>query len=770
MKSSFIKVLIFLFCANELFANELDISAKNISIDKKKDISIFQGDVIIKDENNNVIKSDYAIYNNKQENIEVKGAATIVTSEGYKIETENLNYNKTKKIILSKSSTEIHDPENNKIYLDNFEYQANKNIFKSIGYIKVIDVSKNVYEFSQIYIDEKKKELVGTDSKAFLNQEDFKTDKNNKPRIFSNSIAIKKEKSNFIKSTFTMCNYRKNDKCPPWELSASKMTHDNIKKTIYYENALIKIYNVPIFYFPKLAHPDPSVKRRTGFLIPSYADTKNLGSSIDIPFFWAMSHDRDLTFRNKIFVNENPLISGEYRHAFKNSNLILDFGYTEGYKNTSDKKKPGDKSHFFAKFFKKFDFGPNKESDLEVNLQDVSHKKYLKLYRIDSDLVNYETNTLENVINFNHYDDEEDLFFSLKSSVYRNLSDSYNDKYEYVLPDININKSFYNEKFGSGSFNTNFKVQTYDTNKSENFLINDLNWSYDKKFFDFPYDGKILTSLKNINYETKNVDRFKDKTTSEFFGALGYKASIDMIKNDNKGITHILKPKFLARYSPNHMRKEIGDNSLYRENIFSLNRLSSSSNFESGTNFTYGFDYERTSASNKLNFSVGQIVNEKKTNKNMPDSSSLDKRFSDVVGSFSYTNNNNLKINYNYSLDQNFKEMNYNEVGAEYALNDIKFNLDYLKENNISEEKEYMKSSIQIKKGSNGLFSFSNKRNIITNSSEYYNLSYEYVNDCLRAGLVYRREFYNDSELESENSLMFKITLNPFGEVSSPKF
>ena len=81
-----------------------------------------------------------------------------------------------------------------------------------------------------------------------------------------------------------------------------------------------------------------------------------------------------------------------------------------------------------------------------------------------------------------------------------------------------------------------------------------------------------------------------------------------------------------------------------------------------------------------------------------------------------------------------------------------------------------VKSSLEIKRGNNGLFTFSNKRNIITNSSEYYNLSYEYINDCLRAGLVYRREFYNNSELEAENSLMFKITLSPFGEISSPKF
>ena len=67
-------------------------------------------------------------------------------------------------------------------------------------------------------------------------------------------------------------------------------------------------------------------------------------------------------------------------------------------------------------------------------------------------------------------------------------------------------------------------------------------------------------------------------------------------------------------------------------------------------------------------------------------------------------------------------------------------------------------------------FSIDNKRNLTKNSSEYYDLSYEYFNDCLRAGLVFRREFYNDSELEPENSLMFKISLIPFGNINSPSF
>ena len=82
--------------------------------------------------------------------------------------------------------------------------------------------------------------------------------------------------------------------------------------------------------------------------------------------------------------------------------------------------------------------------------------------------------------------------------------------------------------------------------------------------------------------------------------------------------------------------------------------------------------------------------------------------------------------------------------------------------------KNYFKTRVKIKNKDDGLFAFETKRNLVTNSAEFYDLSYEYINDCLRAGLVYRREFYNDSELEPENSLMFKVTLTTFGNVNSP--
>ena len=68
-----------------------------------------------------------------------------------------------------------------------------------------------------------------------------------------------------------------------------------------------------------------------------------------MPYYWNIGPDKDFTLTSKFFTSEHPLFLGEYRQAFKKSNLIMDFGHTEGYKKTSAIKTSGSKSHFFSK-------------------------------------------------------------------------------------------------------------------------------------------------------------------------------------------------------------------------------------------------------------------------------------------------------------------------------------------------------------------------------------------------------------------------------------
>ena len=768
MKNKIISLIIYLLCFNSLFAENLNIQSLKINIDKNTKLTIFEKEVVATDHINNVLKTDYAEYRKDRKLLKSTGKTTILTSEGYFISGNDMIFDQINNLIKSNKPATVRDLENNKIYLEKFEYSTINKFFKSNGDTRVVDSKDNSYNFSQIYVDEIKKEIIGSDVKAFLNEESLKVNVKNKPRVFANTVKIKNNQSEFTKSVFTLCDYRKNDKCPPWSLQASQMSHDKIKKTIYYDNAVIKIYDLPIFYTPKLSHPDPTVNRRSGFLPPTYSDTKNLGSGLTVPYYWAINEDRDLTVTSNLFVSEKPLYLGEYRQAFEKSNLIMDFGYTGGYEKTNDKKKAGDKSHFFSKYVKNFKVNES-DNNFELSVQNVSNNKYLKLYKIKSNLVEYETNTLENTFKFTHENDN--LFLGFKASAHETLNDSYNDKFEYILPDLILDKNLFNNvKFGSADFQSNLIFHNYDTNKSTSFLVNDIDWNYKTKYFSNGLKGNILGKLKNVNYETKNVDTYKDKPTQELFGALGYLTQVDLFKETKNKTNHFLTPKMLLRYAPGHMRKnEESVARVNKLNIFSLDRLNEYNNFENGLSATIGFDYEKLNNNNELNFSLGQIINEKE-NKDMPSTTSLDEKLSDVIGAANFKINEKIGLEYNFALDQNYKDINYNDIGASFTTDPVKFNFSYLQEKEHLGNQEYLKTNLEISRNDSGVFSFNTKRNLITNSAEYYNLSYEYLNDCLRAGLVYRREFYNDSELESENSLMFKITLTPFGNINSPSF
>ena len=121
----------------------------------------------------------------------------------------------------------------------------------------------------------------------------------------------------------------------------------------------------------------------------------------------------------------------------------------------------------------------------------------------------------------------------------------------------------------------------------------------------------IIIFLLVTNNLFANTLEYKDDTTNEIFGALGYLAKIDLFKSTNNQSKHFLSPKALFRYSPDHMRKETETVRLSHLNIFSLDRLNTSSNFESGSNVTVGFDYKFKNLNKELDFSLGQTINAK---------------------------------------------------------------------------------------------------------------------------------------------------------------
>ena len=75
-----------------------------------------------------------------------------------------------------------------------------------------------------------------------------------------------------------------------------------------------------------------------------------------------------------------------------------------------------------------------------------------------------------------------------------------------------------------------------------------------------------------------------------------------------------------------------------------------------------------------------------------------------------------------------------------------------------------IKSDLKIELNEFSEMNFDFRRNLETDSTEFYSLAYNYLNDCLRAGVVFRRKFYEDRDIEHSDSLMFKISLIPLGD------
>ena len=777
MKNKIYKFLLILFCicyVNKSNADELDISATEVRVDRDNQIVYGEGNVEISDVEKNLIKSEKAEYNKAKNLLKAIGKTYIETSEKFEISGTDIFYDRQKKIIYSQNDTVIKDRDGNRVFVNMFNYLTEKKMFLSKGNIKIIDKRNNEYLFSEIYIDEKKRKIVGSDVKSFFNEEFLKADPRNEPRFFANSGTIDEDGVVLEKGIFTTCQNKEGDKCPPWTIRAKKIKHDSAKKTIYYDGAIVEVYDFPIFYFPKFFHPDPSVKRQSGFLFPTFQNNSNLSSSATIPYYWAISKDRDMTFTPKIYTAENFIAMNEYRQAFKNGFWIVDSSYTKGYKNTDNTKLPGGRSHLFSKLT--LDFSKNDYfSNLEANFQHVSNDTYLQVHDIDTDLVDKEENILTTDINYEFQDSKK--FIGLSASMFENTTVVDRSKYEYIIPNITFERNIYSDDdIGLIDIYSNAFVKNYKVNQYTKMFVNDFNW----KSKQFSNMGGLQSNfeglLKVVNYEADNADQYKiDGLTTEAASAVAYNAKIPLVKKDNKkNKINLAVPRFSLRFAPNQMRNISDDNiRLSYSNLFSLNKNSQVDVIERGTSATLGFEVSNNDFSNNTtgrknySLSLGQSYNID-DNENIPTKSSLDQKVSDLVGEAFVRVSDNLTLKSEFNLDNNIKDMNYQDLQANLILGNTNFNLKYLEEDNHIGTSSYVKSDIKINFDNATELSFDLRKNLETNSTEFYNLAYDYINDCLKAGLVFRREFYTDRDVESSDSLMFRISFLPFGGIDSP--
>ena len=731
---------------------EDNISVKGLTIKyfKNESLLIVNEGKIKKIDDNLEINSKTIEYNINQSNLDFRDDIKIYdNNNNLRINSDEINLNLETQKIISKSESEIEDNLGNIYQVSEFEYDLEDKIIKLVE-LKVLDINANTFKMKIAFLDLEKKELVAKD--VGLN---FKISENseNEPRLKGRSLISNNENTIVKKGTFTFC--KKREKCPPWEMTAEEIKHDKQKKTIYYKNASLKIYDKKVFYFPKFFHPDPTVDRQSGFLVPKIQDNSTTGLSFNLPYFVAIAENKDITLSPRFFAKDKFLIQSELRQKNKNSNHEIDFSH---YISSGENSK----NHFFYNFNKDYENENFNEIELNIKLEQVSDETYLKAYKIESPIID-NTSNLTNSFELNLYD--EDVSFSSNLDIYEDLSKLDNDKYEYV-PNFSFSKVLNENKM----FSSKGYYKNYNTNITEKVLINNFEFNSTSKFLNNGVINENKLLIKNVNSSASNSNKFKNKGSLSLMPTFQANYLFPLTKETNE-LSKTLTPKLSLKLSTPHtkdIRKT--DRKINYNNVYDLNRLGIDESNEGGVSLTYGYEYavkKKSNSEEKMKFGLANNLRFD-DNEDLPSNSNLGDKISDFVGIFNYKPNKNFKFDYDFSLKNNLSDKNYELYGFEFYLKNLTTKFEYLNENNSNLKTSYLKNETRFDFNEQNSLIFETRENKEKSFTEFYNLIYQYKIDCLTAAVEYNKEYYNDQDLKPSENLFLKLSIIPFGGMNSP--
>ncbi|MDC0469695.1 hypothetical protein OAN07_04530 [Candidatus Pelagibacter sp.] len=728
---------------------EYNIDKKILKIKKN-------GLIFIKSKNTSIIFKESTI-DETQQTIQLNGNVEIFEkNKQLKIKSDNLLYNIKLNLIKSDSKTIVESKNQNYFFAESLFYETKKDLLK-VKDLTFEDKYSNKFSSNLAFINVNTNKVFGKDLFINLNSSEFS---NNEPRLKGNSVVVDENYSILTKGIFTSCKRR--DGCPPWQITAKKITHDKKKKIINYENALLRLYDKPILYFPKFFHPDPTVKRQSGFLTPSFSRSNNSSNYINLPYFYAISDNNDFTITPRFYSNNNFLVQSEFRQVNKYSYHILDFSYFNENRNK-------DGNHLFYSLSNFFNLSNFDKSKIDLKIQQTSSDTYLKKNKINSKIIN-DKNILENSVNINMYN--PDLLVDIAATSYENLNRNGNDRYEFIMPSLNIIKNIKNNTKIKGNiiFETESLIRNYNTNVTEKLNINNLVFKSDPIISKFGFYNYYDFIIKNSNTNSKNSKNFKNDENNVVSSLVQLNSSLPLKKN-SKNYESILKPKLSFKIAPEHTKNYKDDETTIDiNNIYSLNRISKKDTLEGGISLAYGGDYSLL-----RNLDDHEIINFKfannirfKENEDLTNINQIGQKTSNFFTESILTPHENFTLRYQNSIKNNLSEINSEILVSEIKFKNFNTSFSYLNENYTSKDNTFILNETNYNFDDSNQFKFSTRINKKTDLTEFYKLIYLYKNDCLTASIEYNKDYYTDRELVPEKNIFFKLSLLPFGQTSSP--
>lgn len=576
--------------------------------------------------------------------------------------------------------------------------------------------------------------------------------------------------------TYTRCKHcRLPSGEPLWQIKSVKVTHDEKEKVIYHEDATFEFLGAQVMWLPKFSHPDPTVKRRTGFLTPEFNYSTTYGVGIGTPYFINLARNYDITLRPFFTSKQGPLARATWRHRLANGKYYVDAAGI--YQLKKNIPAPGNR-RFRGLVRSGGEFKINKRWSYGWDGTLVSDETFGRRYDIDgrTEIINRAYLTGINDRNF----------FSAEALHFHGLlATDANKTFPYAMPFLRYNLMMNRPVFGGelGFDTTAYSIHrdtpvsfhpTANQGDDQTRAIIEAHWRR-RIVTD---GGAVLTPFARLRSDIYVTDKLasnpqNNKVTGRILPTAGVDLRWPLVRGDENG-QQILTPVFQFISAPNEKNvNTIGNEdaislNLDHTNLFLHDRFTGKDRFEGGTRANFGIMYSWLfNDGGFLRASGGQSYHLAGRN-SFTTGSGLSGDYSDIVLALAYQPTANLQLSYQARLDDRSFNIKTQEVGLNGNYAGLTGNVNYV---NVAAAPAYGRAVRQEQVWGDVEYMLSERWSIfggarydlVSNRSLRHTAGIGYHCDCFNFKLYYKETNSTDRDADASRAVMMSVEFVTLG-------
>ena len=629
-------------------------------------------------------------------------------------EIENDNANQ---IVTARGAVEIHN-DNTVMQADQVQVEQKIDVMHAEGNVALISEDKNIVFAKKTSMSSdfangsaNNVAMLMTDNSRFIAHDARRLD--NRYMLFSNGL-------------FSPCNLCQSNprKAPLWQVKASKVTHDTVKKDIIYRDARLEMWGVPLLYTPYLSHPDPTVKRRQGLLNVSYSNSPNLGTAVVVPYYFDIAPDMDYTFKPNFNGKDNVRLAGTLRKRFEKGDMLINHSIAITDRLDDDGITKFDQIRGHLQGYAHFDI--NKVYRTGVNFAVVTDKNYLARYGETTEDV------LTNRVFVEGFKGRG--FRAAEMFYFQDNRPGARPQQPLVLPRIRISEIGEPNMTlgGRWSFDGEATALKRDTGQDVKKLGIDFGWQR-RDILPLGFVSTLKTSVRNDTFFVNNMISpdvpgriYNDDVTNRLFPQGQVTLGLPLA-GYAETFTHTIEPIFALSASPTRKpnpripNEDSQDVDFDTSNLFELNRYPGTDSLEQGIRTSYGFKtgfYNHSGGFSEFTFGQSYRISD---DPQFPKGTGLDAPLSDYVGQLKLQPGSWLTMDYNFRLDKSLAVSRRHEVYTSFGVPQFRPHFTYT----------YSDPAIFVPGISNRVEEL--KSGFTSNFTKYWTLGFDQTHD-MRAG------------------------------------